>query len=120
MKWNFECESERRDYLHNCVVRRCNGFRAVKRCAALQIRYGTNLFGTIHLAQQTISIGIRNLRRSLPAHQHIQTAISLTAIRLLLGFINRRCARETKLQANRSNDEHEFDSIQIQTPRAPA
>jgi hypothetical protein len=26
MKWNFECESERRDYLHDPVVLRSNGF----------------------------------------------------------------------------------------------
>jgi hypothetical protein len=26
MKWNFECKSERRDYLHNQLIRRCNGF----------------------------------------------------------------------------------------------
>jgi hypothetical protein len=26
MKWNFECESERRDYLHIHTVARSNGF----------------------------------------------------------------------------------------------
>jgi len=46
-------------------------------------RYDTDFFGTVHVAQQTISIAIRNQRQSLLAHQNIQTAISLTAIRLL-------------------------------------
>jgi hypothetical protein len=26
MKWNFECKSEQRDYLHGHRVARCNGF----------------------------------------------------------------------------------------------
>jgi hypothetical protein len=116
MKWNFECESERRDYLHNCIVRRCNGFRAVKKCAVLQIRCDNHLFGTIHLEQQTISIVIRNLRRSLLAPENIQLAISLTAIRLLLGFVNLECAPSRK--SNQGNDEHELNYFQIQNPRA--
>jgi hypothetical protein len=119
MKWNFECESERRDYLHNRLVPRWNDFRAVKKCAALQFQYDTDFFDTIHPAQQAISIAIGNLRRSLPAHENIQTAISLTAIPLLLGFVNPRRAEPSR-KSNQGNDEHESDSIQIQNPRAPA
>jgi len=35
MKWNFECESERRDYLHDRVVMHCNGFFGIANWSGL-------------------------------------------------------------------------------------
>jgi hypothetical protein len=42
MKWNFECEIDRRDYLHPPVKTRCNGFPAT-RLWANGIRRQTNI-----------------------------------------------------------------------------
>jgi hypothetical protein len=37
MKWNFESKSERRDYLHNHLISRCNSFLRVQRKALIVI-----------------------------------------------------------------------------------
>jgi sulfonate transport system substrate-binding protein len=67
-------------------------FAPLKNVQRCKIRCHTDLFGAIYLEQQTITIAIRKARRTLLAHQNIRSAISLTAIRLLLGFVNPRCA----------------------------
>jgi hypothetical protein len=53
MKWNFECESERRDYLHVDIVAQCNGFCALTRYAAALHRFNSAQLERIQAAQQT-------------------------------------------------------------------
>jgi hypothetical protein len=119
MKWNFECESERRYYLHNRLVRRWNGFRAVKKCAALQIRCAINLPGLIHLAQQTISMTIVKGETIIARTRKYSDSHFIDCDPVALRLCKSRCA-PNEPQANRRDDEHEFDHIQIQNPRAPA
>jgi hypothetical protein len=38
MKWNFEVESERRDYLHDRIAARRNGFGPFNKQAAMSAR----------------------------------------------------------------------------------
>jgi hypothetical protein len=56
MKWNFECESGWRDYLHDLIIARRIGFCRVNKYAALSIQCGADLFERTHVAQQTTVI----------------------------------------------------------------
>jgi hypothetical protein len=56
MKWNFECESERRDYLHDLIAARCNGFWAFNKQASVSVRSGADGFRRFDAHKRTISI----------------------------------------------------------------
>jgi hypothetical protein len=83
MKWNFECETERRDYLHNCIARRLNGFRAAKNVQGYKFDAIPAASAPFMLCSRQSPLPFEMARRSLLAHQNIQTAILLTAIRLV-------------------------------------
>jgi hypothetical protein len=89
MKWNFECESDRRDYLHIHIVKRRNGFCMLGGYAPISTRCAAADLNRFEARSTRFSNGGMAARRSLPARKNIQPAISLTALRLLLGFVDR-------------------------------
>jgi hypothetical protein len=44
MKWNFECESEWRDYVHDRIAERSNGFAPFNKQATMPVRYRADGF----------------------------------------------------------------------------
>jgi hypothetical protein len=68
MKWNFECESRRRDYLLIPFVARCNDFCLPDRYASLETRDDADDLNRFAVAQHTKFIERLAARRSLLAH----------------------------------------------------
>jgi hypothetical protein len=89
MKWNFECRSERRDYLHDHLVPRSNGFCAFGKIQMILADATLTCARNFMPPADNIPPRLKTTRRSLRVAANIQSAILLTAMRLFVGLAHR-------------------------------